>query len=111
MEGDSTMKILERRKLKKTIILAAGDQAVVSYREIDGVVRTERMTTLVMIDPPRSIRVNEALLVETLVDGVYAIGALLVETPDTSVELKQEAVRKVAVGPMKASDRHKKRPM
>jgi hypothetical protein len=111
MAGNGTMKILSRKKLSKTIILAGDDSLVMAYREINGVVRTERMTTFAVISPPRSVRVNAALLVETVIDGAYAIGALLVEEPDSASVLKAEEVKKVSVAPMRPGVRHKQRPM
>lgn len=109
MEGVSAMKILSRHRLKRTIILAAGDKLTMNYVEVDGVVRTERMTSFAVIAPEHSVRVNEAVLIECLVDGAHAIGALLIETPDTAVELKKEATAKVAVAPLRPGDRHKKK--
>lgn len=73
------MKILSRTKLPKPIILAAGDKLVMSYVEIDGVVRHEHETSFAVITPHRAITVDEAVLFEIEHEGRYMIGGLLVE--------------------------------
>jgi hypothetical protein len=91
------MKILRRRPLQKPIILAAGDKLIMSYVEIDGVVRTERVTTFAVISPHRSIRVEEAVLVEGEVDGRYAIGGLVIEASPSMADLQADATAAIAI--------------
>ena len=73
------MQIIGRMKLAKPIILAAGDELVMNYIEIDGVVRYERSVTFAVIVPHRPITVTEAVLFETYHDGRYAMGAMVLE--------------------------------
>lgn len=91
------MRVLRRRPLPKPIILAAGDKLIMSYTEVDGVVRTERVTTFAVITPHRSIRVEEAVLVEGELDGQYVIGGLLVEAPPSLADLQADASAAIAI--------------
>jgi hypothetical protein len=59
--------------------MALGDQFVMNYVEINGVVRTEHPTLLATIVPRRAILVDHAVMFETEIDGQYALGAMVVE--------------------------------
>lgn len=76
---ECVMKMLGRQKLDKPIMLGLGDKFVLTYVEIDGVVRTERTTSLAVVVPHRAITVDAAVLFETEIDGRYAVGAMVLE--------------------------------
>jgi hypothetical protein len=73
------MKMLGRQKLDKPIVLGVGDKFVMTYVEIDGVVRTERTTALAVVVPHRAITVDQAVMFETEIDGRYAVGTMVLE--------------------------------
>lgn len=73
------MRIIGRKKLDKPIMLAKGDRLTLNYVEVDGVIRTERSTIFAAIIPWRPITVDQVVMVETELDGSYAVGGLLVE--------------------------------
>jgi hypothetical protein len=83
------MKVLGRKVLDRPIILGAGDRFVMSYVEVDGVVRTERVTAFAVIMPSRAITVDEAVLIEAEIDGKYAVGGLLLERSREAAEAEQ----------------------
>lgn len=83
------MKILGRKVLDRPIILADGDRFVMSYIEVDGVVRTERVTAFAVVSPTRAITVDEAVLIEAEIDGKYAVGGLLLERSREAGEVEQ----------------------
>jgi hypothetical protein len=80
------MRILGRKLLDRPVILGAGDRLAMSYVEVDGVVRTERVTTFAVVVPSRAITVDEAVLIETEVGGRYAVGGLLLEQTEEAAE-------------------------
>lgn len=73
------MRIIGRKKLDRPIMLAKGDRLTLNYVEVDGVIRTERSTIFAAIIPWRPITVDQVVMVETELDGSYAVGGLLVE--------------------------------
>lgn len=73
------MRIIGRKKLDRPIMLAKGDRLTLNYVEIDGVIRTEKSTIFAAIIPWRPITVDQVVMVETELDGSYAVGGLLVE--------------------------------
>lgn len=83
------MKILGRKVLGRPIIMADGDRVVMSYIEIDGVVRTEKVTAFAVVAPTRAITVDEAVLIEAEIDGKYAVGGLLIERSKDAIEAEQ----------------------
>ena len=76
---ECVIQMLGRRRLDKPIMMALGDQFVMNYVEINGVVRTECPTLLATIVPRRAILVDQAVLFETKIDGRYAVGAMVLE--------------------------------
>lgn len=104
------MKILNRKKLDRPIMLGAGDTLRIAYVEIDGVVRHEHETEIATVVPRRRVTADTALLVETEIDGRYAIGGLLVEQDEQDdvgvlptaaglAELRQAAIDQIAIKP------------
>ncbi len=73
------MRVIARKKLDKPIMLGAGDQLIMSYVEIDGVVRNYKVSQFAVVKPYRAVTVDEALLVEAEFEGRYIVGGMLVE--------------------------------
>ena len=73
------MRVLGRKKLDRPIILGAGDSLVMSYVEVDGVVRNEKVTRFVVIKPQRAVTVDETVLFESEFEGRFVVGAMLLE--------------------------------
>lgn len=84
------MRVLSQRTLPRPVILAASDKLVMTYVEVEGVVRHERETTLGVVAPSRQITVDQAVLFEMEMEGRYIIGAVLVEV-DYNVETARKS--------------------
>lgn len=85
------MKVLSHSKLSRPVLLAASDKLVMSYVEVDGVVRHERETVLGVVAPSRQVAVDQAVLFEDEFEGRYVIGVILTEVDNDVAETTRKS--------------------